>query len=231
MASNYPNDYDSFTTWQDFVDTITASIVNNIQDAIVAIEQTLGKNPQGDYPTVKDRLDSLGNGTGSGGRWQLIEEVIFTDSAQTYTFSNLNGNNDEEYLLSFRIRSQLNTSANIELRFNNDSESNYDNQRLIINGTTVDASSWNGNALEIGQQNPTNNFIIFGEAYIFAKSGYCRTLICHSNNHDSLMANIKAYRYGGHWKNGTDNITSITIRGTYSGILGADTVLRLYKKI
>ena len=70
MASNYPNDYDSFKTWQDYVDIISASIINNIQDAVVAIEQELGKNPSGDYETVKERLDNITVVT--KGKWQRL---------------------------------------------------------------------------------------------------------------------------------------------------------------
>ncbi len=43
MSTNYPNSQDSYTVHQDGVgESVTAADVNNLQDAVVAIEQTLG---------------------------------------------------------------------------------------------------------------------------------------------------------------------------------------------
>lgn len=39
-----------------------AEDINNANAEIVAIEQTLGENPQGDYDTVAERLDDMGGG-------------------------------------------------------------------------------------------------------------------------------------------------------------------------
>ena len=90
MASNYPNDYDSFKTWQDYVDIISASIINNIQDAVVAIEQELGKNPSGDYETVKERLDNIGSG--SGGRKRFFIPGTDMHIIENVSWKHLNPN-------------------------------------------------------------------------------------------------------------------------------------------
>lgn len=43
MSTNYPNSQDSYTVHQDGgIETVTASDVNNLQDAVVVIENTLG---------------------------------------------------------------------------------------------------------------------------------------------------------------------------------------------
>jgi len=227
MSTNYPNDYDSYPTWQDLVDIIAAAIINNIQDAIVAIEQTLGKNPQGSYTTVKDRLDAIQ----PGGRWELVEEVTITEGTDSYTFSGLDGDSDEEYLLVFRIRSQVGSTNIYRLRFNGDSGGNYDWQRQRTHGSAVDASSLHGSSfIEIAIQADAGCFIVFGEAHIFAKSGYARPVRCHSQCDDSPEADTYLYYFGGHWRNTTDNITSISIESANPNGLGPDTILRLYKK-
>ena len=50
------------TDWEHYVDLedyVKAKHVNILQDSILAIQNTLGTNPQGDYSTVVDRLDEL----------------------------------------------------------------------------------------------------------------------------------------------------------------------------
>ena len=201
--------------------------INNIQDAIVAIEHELGKNPSGDYATVRERLDSIT----PGGRWQLVEEAVLTSAVQSYTFSNLDGDSDEEYLLDFRIRSQHDYTANYILRFNGDEGGNYDWQRLMSHSSTTESygySSDSGIRIVRQMDGPAN--ILFGQALIFAKSGYLRTVMAHSECYWATGGNIWIFYYGGNWRNTEDNITSITLRSTSSVGLGVDTILRLYKK-
>jgi hypothetical protein len=58
--ATYPNGFDAFTTHQDNVgETIAAQHANALQTAVVAVEGTLGTNPQGNYATLKDRLAAI----------------------------------------------------------------------------------------------------------------------------------------------------------------------------
>jgi hypothetical protein len=52
MATNYPGSLDSYTAKTDGVDVIMAAHVNNMQDAIVAVETELGSNPKGAFTSV-----------------------------------------------------------------------------------------------------------------------------------------------------------------------------------
>lgn len=55
--STYPAGVDTFTTHTDGPNSVIyAAHVNALQDAVVAIEETLGANPQGGAGTVADRL-------------------------------------------------------------------------------------------------------------------------------------------------------------------------------
>lgn len=58
MASSYPGAIDSFTT-KSAGQTITAAHVNDMQDAVVAVQTELGTDPAGSEVDVKTRLDNL----------------------------------------------------------------------------------------------------------------------------------------------------------------------------
>lgn len=45
MAAAYPSQVKSFTTKQDFIDTVDAADPNSLQDEVVALETTVGTNP------------------------------------------------------------------------------------------------------------------------------------------------------------------------------------------
>jgi hypothetical protein len=60
MASNYPASIDSFPT-RAGGETMPPSDFNDQNDSILAIQNTLGTNPQGSESTVSDRLNTLGN--------------------------------------------------------------------------------------------------------------------------------------------------------------------------
>lgn len=74
----YPTGIDGFPQLplvSDGTSPIRAADVNNIRDAVIAVEKELGINPSGTYGTVKSRLDALdsiidfltdGYGTGIG---------------------------------------------------------------------------------------------------------------------------------------------------------------------
>lgn len=62
MATIYPSDIDGNSQLPLVVDSVSpirAQDVNNVRNAVVAVETELGINPSGTYGTVKDRLDAL----------------------------------------------------------------------------------------------------------------------------------------------------------------------------
>lgn len=67
--SQYPDALDSYTYRTDLIDDVNAQDVNELQDAIAAIEATLGTNPEGTLTDLKTRLavsiDDSGNITTS----------------------------------------------------------------------------------------------------------------------------------------------------------------------
>lgn len=72
MAAVYPNQYKSFATHRNLVEDVDASHVNNLQDEVAAIQQTLGISPHRtkvemttrSWASVATRLDYIQRGLG-----------------------------------------------------------------------------------------------------------------------------------------------------------------------
>jgi hypothetical protein len=73
MAAVYPKQYKSFATHKNLVEDIDAAHVNNLQDEVVAIQQTLGLNPHqattlkmktNTWASIDARLDAIQRGQG-----------------------------------------------------------------------------------------------------------------------------------------------------------------------
>ena len=63
----YPTAVDAFASWENDVDTVTATMFNDIQTSIVATQTELGADPAGSYSTVVDRLDAIDTAISGGG--------------------------------------------------------------------------------------------------------------------------------------------------------------------
>jgi hypothetical protein len=63
MPSTYPTTLDSYSTKTDGVDDVMAEDVNNLQDAVVAIETELGTNPVTDWTDWTPVVTQSGNVT------------------------------------------------------------------------------------------------------------------------------------------------------------------------
>lgn len=75
MSTVYPNSIDNTITLPLAIDgqtLVNALAVNQIRDAVIAIENELGVDPSREYGTVRARLDALEAGGGGGGGGNLI---------------------------------------------------------------------------------------------------------------------------------------------------------------
>lgn len=64
MSTNYPGGIDSYTVKQDGIDTVAAEHINNLQDAVVAVQTELGTNPKGGFSNVGTALAAKLSTTG-----------------------------------------------------------------------------------------------------------------------------------------------------------------------
>ena len=100
MATGYPASLDSYTSVQDKVDVYKASMINDLQDAMVAVQTELGLNPAGAVTDVVTRLDqiladdgSLRQGSSFPGSGELAGDLFFKTDEDVVYFRN-NANND-----------------------------------------------------------------------------------------------------------------------------------------
>lgn len=88
--------------------TVYAEDTNAHSSAIIAIEETLGENPQGDYETVAARLAAAPAG---GGAWDFVGQVVATGSQNELFIDTLDLATDEAYLVFFSIQNNSDTSS------------------------------------------------------------------------------------------------------------------------
>ena len=95
MATSYPSGIDSFSDKQNNVDWVEAADINNLQDAVEAIETELGTNPSGTYSDVGDAITGKVNRSGDTltgeldfDKYEALNfkaEMISTSSLPTWT--------------------------------------------------------------------------------------------------------------------------------------------------
>jgi hypothetical protein len=59
LSTQYPAAFDTWQDKTDLVDWYHAQYINQLNDAIIAVEAALGINPQGAFTAIVDRLDAL----------------------------------------------------------------------------------------------------------------------------------------------------------------------------
>lgn len=151
---NLPNvtyDVDKKTTIfnEDFV---------TLEQEVIAIESTLGENPQGEYDTVVERLDNLPTG---GGPIELVGEAEVTGSSvNILTVSDLDLDADKYYEINILISTNNAGSPVIGWRANSDTNpSNYRLQRLAYNGASVSAAAASNSFLGVNFNTNTQQII------------------------------------------------------------------------
>ena len=162
------------------------------------------------------------------GGYQLVEEKILSSAATSVTFSGLNGDVDEEYMLKARIVNGA-SGQSVYVRPNGDA-SNYGTQRLYGSSSSVGANrAVTGGIIRIANDSALGS-INFSDTTIYAKSGFVRTAISTGSNDVITTAIGSIDMYGGSWNNIADNITSIVVGSDVSNGLGVGTHLLLFKK-
>lgn len=156
-----------------------------------------------------------------GGEWELVERWVPTSASTGYTFTGLNGDRDRRYKIVF---SGIGASSNnyVGIRLNGDNGSNY-NMARGENGSYVQLNNDTdiiATYLYIGD-------IGIGEIDVYTISGQKRQFTVLGGYYEN-----PTYRHRmsyGAWNNTTDNITSITIQGRSSNIIGIGSYAELWR--
>jgi len=133
------------------------------------------------------------------------------------TFSNLDGNSAEDYILKYRLYKNGTGDVTFLIRFNADSDYHYSSRvkTYIDNGGSLieDPASLSQQILRIGQTKWSAVNWLKGKVEIAAKSGAPRFVEGRSQFYASLSQSGNDI-FSGFWDNSADNITSMTILNT-----------------
>jgi hypothetical protein len=155
-------------------------------------------------------------------------EAYITNS---YTFSGLNGDVDEEYRLVSRLVNKYDGACGCYLRPNNDSTAaNYGGQN--ISGISTAAAAVRSTAAEfyLGGGAAALNRISMSDIILQAKSGLVRTSIEKFAYDISTTTVTGVVLIGRSWNNVVDNITSLVLATSQPGAIGVGTHLLLFKR-
>jgi len=158
--------------------------------------------------------------------WRLAYSTTLTEAATSVTISSLTGDTDVMYRLN--IRSSGIGSGEWLLYLNNDSGSNYGFQMLKGANTTPSAyrAAYTGMYLS---GNGLNTDIGQFEGFLYAKSGYLRTMVSSFADGIATTTVTSDGLFGNVWTNTADEITSIVLNGGGANTLGIGTVIELWK--
>ena len=151
--SDYPGAVDTFRTIENIPGqsydptkktTIYAEDIQALAAAVVALEETLGVNPQGDNDSVVARLNDLGIE-----QFKNIGETILTSEADTIEVIDLE---ECDYLTVYIDLLASGGTLNTVVNFNNDFGGNYRMSYTSSNapGTNVDTGTSTGIPVEVG---------------------------------------------------------------------------------
>lgn len=153
-------------------------------------------------------------------------------AATSVTFSGLNGNFDERYLIEFRVDITAAADKFLLLRPNNDTGGNYKclDQEMVESGTSPSTQTQSRdakNALVLGHNGWSHNGWLWTMGELDAKAGknrlfWARAMMLDTTDTTRMMHIL----YGGVWKNTADNITSLVIDFESASLTGDARIYR-----
>lgn len=158
--------------------------------------------------------------------YTLVEEKKDLSGVDSVTFSGLNGDIDEEYLIETDITiNSPGVAAFLLLLPNGVSSDQKTNSLLIYNGNLTRETTSN---LVLSRTDWAESGHVQSKSTFFAKTGFVRVLTGKSLFVPSSTVDLSSRHDSGRWTNSTTLITSLVINtspGTLSG------TIRLWKKI
>jgi len=190
-------------------------------------------NSTADGDPLIDGDDWNANHTLTGGGTFRIPKHIETKTlsdASTTTFSSLDGDADEEYLLVVNVSLTRNSKAhsNLQIKPNNQtSNQNGTARETITSGATSTSSAWGEPLIWVGSTSGSETGKVTGETYIYAKSGSNRNFAAKWVRTGASLTAITSLV--GRWTDTSTNITSLVIAPTDGGTVTGK--IKLYKMV
>lgn len=164
------------------------------------------------------------NDVGSSG-WSVVERKAITVDAQSYTFSSLNGDLDEAYMISAEIKGGAGAAGGLLSLRPNGLTSNQIGDAIISDtggAPTVDPGR---TELMLGYT-PVAGRFASSYGTLFAKTGSDRCL----DSNGGIASIRRVFKAYSRWTDTAINITSLVVFSADPPGLGVGTVLTLYKR-
>lgn len=153
----------------------------------------------------------------------LVETKTVTSATQSHTFSSLDSDTDDTYILIYNIVNDNASTSTLSLYLNGDeTDANYDSERMHLSGSTLSAGRNNNSQMG---ESATNN-IAMGWGKIWRADSYG---VMHLESSRDRAGSVVLLNYRNTTASTISNITSITVKSNQTTGLGVDTVLSLYK--
>jgi len=152
-----------------------------------------------------------------------IDDYVGTSAL---TIFGLEGDTDEVYMLDVNVIG--NGAVSPRLTFNGDSGSNYGQQRIQGQSTTISAGRYTGTYIAVGDV--ADGDVSISNKLIHAKSGYVRTILDAYNEKTNGTTIDLVRATGWSWNNTADEITSMTIYSS-AGEMAVGSTISLYRKV
>jgi hypothetical protein len=148
----------------------------------------------------------------------------------TYTFSNLHGDTDEEYRIVCFLKNASSSASYFGIRPNNVQSTVYGRQYLNANNTTASAARATATYMPLNVTAINQNYILFSDMVLKARSGIVRTALVRSANGISGTTVTEASLMGDSWNNTADEITSLVVYGSAVRGIGQGSRMLLFKR-
>ena len=162
--------------------------------------------------------------------WQLVEEKIISTAVQSVTFSGLDGDVDEIYLITASIKKGSAGGGSFFIQPNSDSGVNYSYQFLRGVNVTVSAgrATWTGLGFAVAQ---TTGYQGIGKGILMAKSGVQRHFLAERSGDMTGTTINDNLEIAWLWSNTGSNITSLLFSDSVANGIGIGSYITLYKKV
>jgi len=169
----------------------------------------------------------VNNGTpiSSGGGFALIETKRISAATTSVTFSGLDGDTDEAYYLTFRIKFVGGIGKRLDWRPNGLTTNQASDRHYHADNNTHTRESYT--SLVMTYSGGTADVLATGSMLIEAKTGLGRSYTVQAMHSESGITH--GMDVGGLWNETTTNLTSIDFVSSVANGIGADSVISLYK--
>ena len=192
---NTIHQYENAYWWNNTVDNLTSMFFKSNAGASQVWTGDITLYKQKDPDGVADKYNLP---------FEVVETVeINGDFSAGHTFSNLTG--DSEFMYKVEWLGETTGPDRLDIQFNSDSSSNYDNQVLQGSTSTVSAATTNNSNLLFLPPSSASK-LSSAEMYIFPKTGTNRTVLTSATAKESINRMASSW-----WNNSTDEITSIKV--------------------